>query len=88
MKLFITPAKRLSGEMWDRIIRTLRLWALGEVDGTLSAVDIRLGANSVIATIGAQEEQMSITVPIAPGKTWDFYRNNRVQLPQNLLESV
>jgi hypothetical protein len=62
--------------------------SLGEADGTLSAVDVQLGADSVTATIGAQEEQMSITVPMAPGETWDFYRNNRVQLPQNLLESV
>jgi hypothetical protein len=62
--------------------------SLGELDGTLTAVEVQLGANSVTAAIGAQEEQMSITVPMAPGKTWDFYRNNRVQLPQNLLESV
>lgn len=56
--------------------------------GQLPAVDVQLGANSVTATMGAQEVQMSITVPMAPGKTWDFYRNNRVQLPQNLLESL
>ncbi|NQX62607.1 hypothetical protein [Paenibacillus qinlingensis] len=62
--------------------------SLGEVDGTLSAVDVQLEADSVRATIGVQEEKMSIVVPTAPGKTWDFYRNNRVQLPQNLLERV
>ncbi|CAN7317557.1 hypothetical protein LJR153_001735 [Paenibacillus sp. LjRoot153] len=61
--------------------------SLGESE-QLPAVDIQLGANSVTATIGAQDEQMSITVPMAPGKTWDFYRNNRVELPRYLLESV
>lgn len=52
----------------------------------LPEVDVRVEANSVTSTLGEGDAQMSITVPLAPGKTWDFYRNNRVQLPKELLE--
>ncbi|OAS18435.1 hypothetical protein [Paenibacillus oryzisoli] len=57
-------------------------------EGPFPEVNIQLEANSVTTTIGDREKQMSITVPTAPGKTLDFYRNNRVGLPRNLMEHL
>ncbi|MDR6554914.1 hypothetical protein [Paenibacillus qinlingensis] len=60
--------------------------SLGNAADQLPEVDVRQEGNSVTATIATKEDQMSITVPAAPGKTNDFYRNNRVQPPQSLLQ--
>lgn len=68
------------------IQKAVWIFALSLGEGRLPEVDIQVGADSVTSTIGDREEQMSITVPTAPGKTLDFYRNNRVQLPQNFIE--
>jgi hypothetical protein len=58
--------------------------SLGGV-GRLLEVDVRREGNSVTSTIGEGDARMSITVPLAPGKTLDFYQNNGVKLPKQLL---
>ncbi|MNR63021.1 hypothetical protein D3C85_1851920 [compost metagenome] len=51
-------------------------------------MDVQLEANSVTSTMGEGDSQVSITLPLAPGKTADLYRNNRAQLPQELFAQM
>ncbi|WNR45671.1 hypothetical protein [Paenibacillus roseipurpureus] len=57
-------------------------------DVPLPTVHLSQQGESVTASADTEEGAMSITVPVAPGLTADFYRGNHVRLPQALQKQL